>query len=87
MEADIPHSQVPAPEPLDQRRLYMSFGLSLGVILVAAATHHLPDFVRQAVSTPITLAGLSAVILSLVIPEGAKADSEDVEMSPAAVPA
>ena len=79
-----------ASEPIDQRRVYImavSFGLSLGVILVPAATQHLPDFIKQVVATPITLAGLSAIILSLAIPEGAKAKIEKVEMSPVADPA
>lgn len=68
-----------ASEPIDQRRIYImavSFGLSLGVILVPDATQHLPAFIKQVVATPITLAGLSAIILSLVIPEGAKATIE-----------
>jgi xanthine permease XanP len=69
-------------EPIDQRRVYImavSFGLSLGVILVPAATQHLPDFIKQVVATPITLAGLSAIILSLAIPEGASAGIEKVD--------
>jgi len=61
-----------ASEPIDQRRVYImavSFGLSLGVVLVPDATQHLPTFIKQVVAAPITLAGLSAIILSLVIPE------------------
>ncbi len=68
-----------ASEEIDQRRVFImaiSFGLSLGVILVPAATQHLPDFLKQVVATPITLAGLSAIILSLAIPEGAQAAIE-----------
>lgn len=63
-----------ASEPIDQRRVYImavSFGLSLGVVLVPDATQHLPTFLKQVVATPITLAGLSAIILSLLIPESA----------------
>lgn len=63
-----------ASEPIDQRRVYImavSFGLSLGVVLVPDATQHLPAFLKQVVATPITLAGLSAIILSLLIPESA----------------
>ena len=61
-----------ASEPIDQRRVYImavSFGLSLGVVLVPDATQHLPTFIKQVVAAPITLAGLSAIIMSLVIPE------------------
>ncbi|WP_373352752.1 uracil-xanthine permease family protein [Pseudoroseicyclus sp. CXY001] len=62
-----------ASEPIDRRKVYImaiSFGLALGVTLVPAATQHLPTFVQQVVATPITLAGLSAIILSLALPEG-----------------
>lgn len=70
-----------ASEEMDQRRIYIiavSFGLALGVVLVPEATQHLPVFLKQVVATPITLAGLSAIILSLVLPEsmGAKAEVE-----------
>ncbi|SLN44267.1 Xanthine permease XanP [Aquimixticola soesokkakensis] len=62
-----------ASQPIDQRRVYImavSFGLSLGVTLVPDATQHLPTFLKQVVATPITLAGLTAIILSLVLPQG-----------------
>jgi xanthine permease XanP len=74
-------------EQIDQRRVYImavSFGLSLGVILVPAATQHLPDFIKQVVATPITLAGLSAIILSLAIPETAQSGIEKMEQAPTA---
>ena len=69
-----------ATQHIDRRSAYImaiSFGLGLGVTLVPNATQHLPDFIKQVVATPITLAGLSAIILSLVLPEE----------TPAAVPA
>ncbi|WP_121063461.1 nucleobase:cation symporter-2 family protein [Chachezhania antarctica] len=71
-----------ATEPIDQRRVYImavSFGLSLGVVLVPDATQHLPTFIKQVVAAPITLAGLSAIILSLVIPEREVTDPEREE--------
>ena len=46
-------------------------GLGLGVTLVPDATQQLPDFVRQVFATPITLSGLTAIILSLALPEEA----------------
>lgn len=61
-----------ATQEIDKRKVYImavSFGLSLGVTLVPDATQHLPNFLKQVVATPITLAGLSAIILSLVLPE------------------
>ncbi len=72
-----------ASEPIDMRRVYImavSFGLGLGVTLVPDATQHLPVLLKQVVATPITLSGLSAIILSLAIPEGAKSPTEDVEV-------
>ncbi|MEM6382286.1 MAG: nucleobase:cation symporter-2 family protein [Pseudomonadota bacterium] len=61
-----------ATQKMDRRKVYImaiSFGLGLGVTLVPDATQHMPDFLKQVVATPITLAGLSAIILSLVLPE------------------
>ena len=55
----------------------VSFGLGLGVTLVPEATQNLPSFLKQVVATPITLAGLSAIILSLVIPEEQTARQAD----------
>ena len=78
-----------ASEPIDQRRTYImavSFGLSIGVILVPAASQQLPDLIRQVVATPITLAGLSAIVLSLAIPARTKA-APDKDETPAAGPA
>ncbi|MBY6005888.1 purine permease [Salipiger bermudensis] len=61
-----------ATQEIDRRKVYImavSFGLGLGVTLVPEATQNLPAFLKQVVATPITLAGLSAIILSLAIPE------------------
>lgn len=63
-----------ATQEMDNRKVYImaiSFGLGLGVTLVPEALQHLPDFLKQVVATPITIAGLSAIILSLVLPEEA----------------
>lgn len=67
-----------ATQEIDRRKVYImaiSFGLGLGVTLVPDATQHMPTFLKQVVATPITLAGLSAIILSLILPEEASADS------------
>ncbi len=61
-----------ASQEMTLRRIYImavSFGLALGVTLVPDATQHLPTFFKQVFAAPITLAGLSAIILSLLIPE------------------
>ena len=79
-----------ASEPIDRRKAYImavSFGLGLGVTLVPDATQHLPDFIRQVFATPITLSGLSAIILSLVIPEGDDAVAEPSTAESPAQPA
>jgi xanthine permease XanP len=64
----------------------VSFGLSIGVILVPAASQQLPELIRQVVATPITLAGLSAIVLSLAIPARTEA-APDKDETPAAGPA
>ena len=43
-----------------------SSGLGLSLTLVSDATQHMPAFLKQVIATPITLAGLSAVVLSLI---------------------
>ncbi|TNF15643.1 MAG: purine permease [Rhodobacteraceae bacterium] len=71
-----------ASEPIDMRRVYImavSFGLGLGVTLVPEATQYLPVLVKQVVATPITLAGLSAILLSLLIPESPTSEGEVAE--------
>ena len=71
-----------ASEEMNLRRVYImavSFGLALGVTLVPDATQNLPGFLKQVFAAPITLAGLSAIILSLVIPEDAEAKIEAAE--------
>ena len=78
-----------ATQEIDRRKVYImaiSFGLGLGVTLVPDATQHLPEFAKLVVATPITLAGLSAIVLSLILPEGktqsaAPVQVEDVEVS------
>ncbi len=68
-----------ASQEMTLRRVYImavSFGLALGVTLVPDATQHLPPLLKQVFATPITLAGLSAIFLSLVIPEEAEAEVE-----------
>ncbi len=62
-----------ATQQIDLRKVYImaiSFGLGLGVTLVPEATNHLPPLLKQVFATPITLSGLAAILLSLLIPEG-----------------
>ena len=69
-----------ATQEMTRRRVYImaiSFGLGLGVTLVPDATQHMPDFLKQVVATPITLSGLCAIVLSLVLPEDEETAEED----------
>ncbi|MDY8109055.1 nucleobase:cation symporter-2 family protein [Fulvimarina sp. 2208YS6-2-32] len=78
-----------ATEAIDRRKVYImaiSFGLGLGVTLVPEATRQLPDFIRQVFATPITLAGLSAILLSLVLPEEEETAERAEEDAAARVP-
>ncbi|MBV7409913.1 uracil-xanthine permease family protein [Maritimibacter sp. DP1N21-5] len=73
-----------ASEPIDRKKVYImavSFGLGLGVTLVPEATQNLPDFVRNVFATPITLSGLAAILLTLLIPD----DKESVDVTSAPV--
>lgn len=76
-----------ASEPIDRKKVYImavSFGLGLGVTLVPDATQNLPDFVQQVFATPITLSGLSAIILTILIPdEKMEEQLEKTEPAPA----
>lgn len=69
-------------EEITLRRIYImavSFGLALGVTLVPDSTQNLPVFLQQVFAAPITIAGLSAIILSLVLPEDAEPTVEAAE--------
>lgn len=69
-----------ASQEIDHRKIYImaiSFGLGLGVTLVPDAIKQLPDIVQKVFATPITLSGLAAIFLSLVIPERSGAKIKD----------
>ncbi|MGB0661221.1 MAG: uracil-xanthine permease family protein [Mangrovicoccus sp.] len=73
-----------ATQEMDRRKVYImavSFGLGLGVTLVPDATQHMPTFLKQVVATPITLAGLSAIVLTLVLPEEHETEAPSSEMA------
>lgn len=48
----------------------LSFGFGLGVALVPEATSGLPDFLQKTMSSPIAVAGLVAILTTLILPEG-----------------
>ncbi|MGO3345406.1 MAG: uracil-xanthine permease family protein [Marinomonas sp.] len=64
-----------ASQEMTLRTIYIiavSFGLALGVTLVPDSTQHLPPLIKQVFAGPITLAGISAIVLSLIIPDKKK---------------
>jgi len=61
-----------ANQPFDRKRILVTsiaLGLGLGVALVPEALRGLPEAVRDVIGSPITLAGLAAILLTLAIPE------------------
>ena len=55
----------------------ISFGPSLAVILIPDATQHMRAFLKHVITTLITLAWLSAIALSLILPKEQQALSLD----------
>lgn len=61
-----------ASEPIDRRKsliIATSLGAGLGILMVPTALQGLPDAVSNILSSPVTLAGSTAIILSLLLPE------------------
>ena len=59
-------------EPIDRRKsliIACSFGAGLGVLMVPDALQGLPLFIKNIVSSAVTTAGFTAIIMSLLIPE------------------
>lgn len=66
-------------QTFDRKRIIIvsvSLGLGLGVTLVPDAVAGLPEAVRSIVGSGITLSGLTAILLTLVIPEPQRAASD-----------
>ena len=67
-----------ANQPFDRKRIFVisvSLGLGLGVTLVPDALRGLPEAVRNILGSGVTIAGLSAILLTLAIPEPKSADA------------
>ncbi len=61
-----------ATQPIDRKTIYVlavSLGLGLGTALVPNALEGLPDIVQKVLGAPITAAGLSAILMTLVLPD------------------
>ena len=62
-------------QAIDRKKIYimaMSFGFGLGVSLVPDALSGLPDIVQRTLGTPITIAGLVAILATLILPDQAE---------------
>lgn len=61
-----------ATQPIDRKTIYVlavSLGFGLGTALVPNALEGLPDIVQKVLGAPITAAGLSAILMTLVLPD------------------
>lgn len=61
-----------ASEPIDRRKsliIATSLGAGLGVLMVPDVLGGLPDMIKNTLSSSVTMAGFTAIIMSLVLPE------------------
>ena len=61
-----------ASQPFDLKRIFIistSLALGLGVALVPDALKELPETLRDILGSSVTMTGLSAILLTLAIPE------------------
>lgn len=59
-------------EPIDRRKsliIACSLGMGLGVLMVPDALQNLPGLLKNILSSSVTTAGFTAIILSLILPE------------------
>lgn len=69
-------------QQIDRKKIYVmavSFGFGLGVSLVPDALQGLPETVQRVLGSPITIAGLIAIGLTLVLPEDNNTPAEAAE--------
>lgn len=61
-----------ASEPIDRRKsliIATSLGAGLGVLMVPDVLGGLPDMIKNTLSSSVTMAGFTAIIMSLILPE------------------
>lgn len=71
-------------EPIDRRKsliIACSFGAGLGVLMVPNAVQGLPELLKNILSSAVTTAGFTAIVMSLLIPENPVPDTESTETS------
>lgn len=77
-------------QKIDRKAIYVmavSFGFGLGVSLVPDALKGLPPVIQQVLGSPITISGLVAILLTLVLPDERTSAAEEQGDAPAAKPA
>lgn len=65
-----------AQSPLDRRSMLIiatSFGVGLGIAAQPTLLHHLPQLTQSLFDSAITSGGLTAIVMSLLLPEGTEA--------------
>ncbi|MDP5029305.1 MAG: purine permease [Paraglaciecola sp.] len=66
-----------ASEPIDRRKsliIATSLGAGLGILMVPEAVQSLPNLLKNILSSAVTTAGFTAIVMSLLIPDKAKED-------------
>jgi xanthine permease XanP len=69
-----------ASADLDRRDLLImavSFGRGLGVVAVPEITNSFSPIIKSIFSSSVTVAGLSAILMSLIIPNSTKAETTE----------
>lgn len=59
-------------QPLDRRTSLIaasSFGMSMGVMMVPDILSHMPDWIANIFASPVTMAGITAVLLDIILPK------------------
>lgn len=75
---------------IDRKAIYVmavSFGFGLGVSLVPNALAGLPDTVQKVIGSPITISGITAILLTLILPDEHHAEEAGEDDIVAARPA
>ena len=64
--------KVLSSEPIDRRKsliISTSLGMGLGVLMVPDALNMLPEMLKNIASSPVTVAGFTAIFMSLILPD------------------
>lgn len=76
-------------QPIDRKAIYVmavSFGFGLGVSLVPDALKGLPSTLEKLINSPITISGLTAILLTLILPDEKGVTNSTAVEAPSAEP-